>query len=140
MLVLQKGKLVIFAITARHRTAIQVSIHQNVRCGIFGRTFKTNRRLLQHLNFCRRQNSDLQQTVIEPEVRSSRSYDYNKGHSDENQESFYWNEVARSRFEALVHDVYEKIIQWKKYIYLCCQQVLLARNIQMKPCVSLFYG
>ena len=93
-------------------------LHQNVRCGICIRTFKTNRGLLQHLNFCRRRNSDLEQTVIEPEVRGNHSYDYGEGHSDGDQERFYWNKVAGSRFEALIHDAYEKIIQWKRNIFM----------------------
>ena len=60
--------------------------HQNVRCGICRRAFRTNCGLLQHLNFCRRQNSDLQQTVIETEIRNNHSYD--EGHNDGDQERF----------------------------------------------------
>ena len=33
---------------------------QNVIFGICGRTFRTNRGLAQHLNFCKCRNSDLQ--------------------------------------------------------------------------------
>ena len=33
---------------------------QNVIFGICGRTFRTNRGLVQHLNFCQCRNSDLQ--------------------------------------------------------------------------------
>ena len=78
--------------------------HQNVRCVICRRTFRANRGLLQHLNFCGRLNSDLQQTFIEAEVRSNHSYDYEEGHSGVDQETFYWNKVAGSGFEALIHD------------------------------------
>ena len=30
----------------------------------------------------------------------------------------YWNEVARSRFESLIHDAYKKISQWKRNIFM----------------------
>ena len=79
--------------------------HQNVRCGIWGRTFRTNHGLLQHLNFCQRQNNDLQQTVIEPKVRNIHSCDEG-------------NKVTGSRFEALIHDAYENIVQWKSDIFM----------------------
>ena len=41
--------------------------------------------LLQHLNFCQRRNSDLQQIVIKSEVRSNHVYDFDEGHSDGDQ-------------------------------------------------------
>ena len=90
--------------------------HQNVRCGICGKTLRTNRGLLQHLNFCRRGNSDLQQTVFKPEVWNNHGYD--EGYNDGGQERFCWNEVAGSRFDALIHDAYERIIQWKRNIFM----------------------
>ena len=86
--------------------------HQNVRC----RTFRTNRELLQYVNFCQPRKSNVQQTVIEPEVRNNHNYD--KGHNDVDQERFYWNEVAGSRFEALVHDAFEEVTQWKRNIFI----------------------
>ena len=86
--------------------------HQNVRCG----TFRTSRELLQYVNFCQSRKSNVQQTVIEPEVPNNHSYD--KGHNDVDQERFYWNEVAGSRFEALVHDAFEKVTQWKRNIFI----------------------
>ena len=82
------------------------------------RTFTTNRGFLQHLNFCRHRNGDLQKTVIKPEVRSNHSFDYEERHSDGDHERFSRNEVAGSRFEALIHDAYEKIIQWKRNTFM----------------------
>ena len=52
------------------------------------------------------------------EVRSNHSYDYEERHSDGDHERFSRNEVAGSRFEALIHDAYEKIIQWKRNIFM----------------------
>ena len=57
-----------------NKTSSQTN-HQNVR---------TNRGLLQHLNFRRNQKSDLQQTVIKVEVRNNLNYDYDEGHNDGN--------------------------------------------------------
>ena len=67
--------------------------HQDVRGGICGRTFRTNRGFLQHLNFCRCRNSGLQQTVVEPEIQNNHSYEYDEGHNDGHQERFYRNEI-----------------------------------------------
>ena len=60
--------------------------HQNVRCGICRKTIRTNRGLLQHLNICRHQNSDLHQTIIKPEVQND--HIYGEGHNDGDQEKF----------------------------------------------------
>ena len=44
-----------------------------------------NRGLFQHLNFCRRQNSNEQQTDIKPEIRSNHMYE--EQHNDGDQET-----------------------------------------------------
>ena len=36
----------------------------------------------------------------------------------ETKKGFYWNENAGSRFEALIHDGHERIIQWKRNIFM----------------------
>ena len=59
----------------------------------------TNRELLQHLNFCRRRNKDLQHTVIKTEVQNNHTYD--EGHNDGDHERFYWKEGAGSRLKLL---------------------------------------
>ena len=101
---------------------------QNVRYTICGRNFKTNRGLLQHLNFWRRQNSELQQTVTKPEVQSNHNYDYCEGHSDGYQERLYWNEVVDQGLQ-LFFMMHTKRSLSGKEIFLCCQHVLLGRNI-----------
>ena len=70
----------------------------------------TNRELLQHLNFCRRRNKDLQHTVIKTEVQNNHSYDEEHG----DHERFYWNKGAGSRLKLLfiIHTNWSK-----KYIY-----------------------
>ena len=85
--------------------------HQNNRCSLRRRTFRTHRGLLKHLNFSQCQNNDVLQTIIEPEIRNNHSY--GEGHNDGDQEMFYWNKVTGSKFEALIYDAYEKITQWK---------------------------
>ena len=88
---------------------------QNVICGICRRTFRTNRGLLQHLNFCRRRNNDGHHTN-EPAVAITT--DNSDRHHDQDQESFYWNEIPGSRFEVLINDAYEKITQWRRNLFL----------------------
>lgn len=80
------------------------------------RNFQNKPRITSVCNYCQPRKSNVQQTVIEPEVPNNHSYD--KGHSDVDQERFYWNEVAGSRFEALVHDAFEKVTQWKRNIFI----------------------
>ena len=98
--------------------------HQNVRYTICGRNFKTNRGLLQHLNYCRRQNSDLQQTVTKPEVQSDHSYDYCEGYSDGYQERLYWNEVVDQGLKLFFLTHTKRSLSGKE-ISLCYQHVLL---------------
>lgn len=43
---------------------------------------------------------------------------YDEGYNAGDQERFYWNEVAASRFEALIYDAYGKIIQSKRNMFM----------------------
>ena len=78
----------------------------------------TNRELLQHVNFCRRRNKHLQQTVIKTEVQNNHSYD--EGHNYGDHERFYWNEGARSRLK-LLFIMYTK--RSKKYFYAADRRI-----------------
>ena len=89
---------------------------QNFSCGICRRTFRTNRGLLQHLNFCRRRNNDGQQTNNEPDVLIAN--DDTERPNNQEQERFYWNEIPGSRFEVLINDAYEKITQWRRNLFM----------------------
>ena len=81
---------------------------------VFPRTFRTNRELLQHLNFCRQRNrhegdclngnkqtnninhDNLNNNEVVDEINNATNSRQNNPH--ENQEYFYWNDVAGTQF------------------------------------------
>ena len=83
--------------------------NQNVRCNTCARLFRTNHGLLQHLNFCRRRNrhegdnlnGNIQTNNIIHDnlnnnevVEISNATNSCQNNQNENQEYFYWNDVA----------------------------------------------
>ena len=84
------------------------NIEENACCNICAKTFRTNRGLLQHLNFCRRRNviSNGNQTITSTNDHNNdnTSNSNNSNGNDipykiESQEKFYWNLVTGSTFE-----------------------------------------
>ena len=72
------------------------NIEENTSCNICARTFRTNRGLLQHLNFCRRRNitSNGNQTITRDGNNDNTSNSNNSNGNDipdkiESQEKFY---------------------------------------------------
>ena len=95
------------------------NIEGNASCNICARTFRTNRGLLQHLNFCRRRNmtNNINQTMATANDDSNaNTSNSNKSNGNdipvkiESQEKFYWNLVAESTFEKDLNNAYEKIV------------------------------
>ena len=109
------------------------SSDQNVHCDICARMFRTNRALLQHLNFCRRRskhegdgpNGNTQTNNINHENLNDNEGDEinnatnsRQNNQNENQEYFYWNDVAGTQFENELKNFYEKIVHWKRNLYM----------------------
>ena len=87
------------------------SSDQIVRCDICTRSFRTNRGLLQHLNFCRRRNrqegdnlngniptNNINHNNFNEVVEISNATNSCQNNQNENQEYFYWNDVAGTQF------------------------------------------
>ena len=101
------------------------SSHQNIRCNICARSFRTNRGLHQHLNFCRRRNRhegdnlnrNIQANNINhvnlnnnEVVEISNATNSCQSNQNENQEYFYWNDVAGTKFANELNNTYEKMV------------------------------
>ena len=80
---------------------------ENASCNIYARTFRTNRGLLQHLNFCRRRNitNNGNQTIATNDDNNDNTSNSNNTNGNDipdkiqSQEKFYWNLVAGSTSE-----------------------------------------
>ena len=109
------------------------SSDKNVHCDICARTFRTNRALLQHLNFCRQgskhegdnPNGNIQTNNINHENLNDNEGDEinnatnsRQNNQNENQEYFYWNDVAGTQFENKLNNFYEKTVHWKRNLYM----------------------
>ena len=121
------------------------SSDQNVHCDICARTFRTNRALLQHLNFCRRRskhegdspNGNIQTNNINHENLNDNEGDEinnatnsRQNNQNENQEYFYWNDVAGTQFENELKNFYEKIVHWKRNLYMLPRVVAGKNHIE----------
>ena len=106
---------------------------QNVRCDICARSFRTNRGLLQHLNFCRRRNihegdslnGNIQTNNINHDnLNSNEVVEINtatnscQNNQNENQEYFYWNDGAGTQFANELNNSYENIVHWKRNLFM----------------------
>ena len=80
------------------------------RCMLCDRNFRTNRGLIQHLKTCRRKQAD---NVLQ---HSSANDVLNE--EDQVRGKFYWKEVPRSIFERHIQQVYDKIVYWRKNIFM----------------------
>ena len=80
------------------------------RCMLCDRNFRTNRGLIQHLKTCRRKQADNALQYSPP----------NDVLNEETQvrERFYWNEVPGSIFERDIQQVWDKIVCWRKNIFM----------------------
>ena len=74
------------------------------------RNFRTNRGLIQHLKTCKRKQAD---NVLQ---HSSANDVLNE--EDQVRGKFYWKEVPRSIFERHIQQVYDKIVYWRKNIFM----------------------
>ena len=101
---------------------------------VFPRTFRTNRELLQHLNFCRQRNrhegdclngnkqtnninhDNLNNNEVVDEINNATNSRQNNPH--ENQEYFYWNNVAGTQFANELNNTYEKSVHWKRNLFM----------------------
>ena len=105
------------------------SSNQNVRCDICARSFRTNRGLLQHLNFCQQRNiheggnlnENIQTNNINYDnLNSNEVVEINKStnscqnNQNENREHFYWNNVSGTQFANELNKSYENIVHWKR--------------------------
>ena len=109
------------------------SSDQNVRCDICARSFRTNRGLLQHLNFCRGRNihegdnlnGNIQTNNINHDnLNSNEVVEINtatnscQNNQNENQEYFYWNDGAGTQFANELNNSYENIVHWKRNLFM----------------------
>lgn len=60
--------------------------------------------------------SDEQQTDIKPGIQNNHIHD--KEHNGRDQKRFYENNIAGSRFGLFINDAYEKIVQWKRNVFM----------------------
>ena len=95
---------------------------------------RTNRGLLQHLNFCRQKNrhegdnlnGNIQKNNINHDnlnevVEISNATNSCQNNQNENQEYFYWNDVAGMQYANKLTNTYEKIgrqIYWKGNLFM----------------------
>ena len=118
------------------------NIEENATYIICPKTSRTNRALLQHLNFCRRRNITSNGSL----TIATTNYDNNDNTSNSNnsngndipdkiesQEKFYWNLVAGSTFEKKVH---KKRLYTGRRTCLCYQVEQLIKGLSKKSHVS----
>ena len=97
--------------------------YQNVCCDVCPRSFRTNRELLQPLNFCQWRNrhegdclnGNIQTNIIYNNLNNSENVEISnvtiscQNNQNENQECFFWNDVAGTQFANELNNTYEKI-------------------------------
>ena len=89
--------------------------------------------LLQQMNFCQRRNryegdnpnGNIQTNNINHDNLNNNEVDEinnatnsRQNNQNENQEYFYWNDVAGTQFENELKNFYEKIVHWKRNLYM----------------------
>ena len=108
------------------------SSNQNVRCGIYARSFRTNRGLL-HLNFCCQRNinegnnlnGNIQTSNIKHDnLNNNEVFEISsatnscQNNQNKNWEYFYWNDVAGTQFANELDNSYESIVHWKRNLFM----------------------
>ena len=97
---------------------------QYVSCNICQRVFKTNGGLLQYLSFCRKRNREYNinsNTAINDSNNMAADNDNSTSHNsngDGDHETYFWNEVRETLFEKDLTDAYEKIVHWKRNLFI----------------------
>ena len=89
--------------------------------------------MLQHLNYCRRRNryegdnpngniqtendnhDNLNNNEVDEITNATNSRQNNQ---NANQEKFYWNDVAGTQFANELNNAYEKIVHWKRNLFM----------------------
>ena len=90
---------------------LEITTNENeFRCVLCSRKFRTNRGFIQHLNTCRRKHAD---NVLQ----HSSEYDV-LNEEAQLRERFYWKEVPGSIFRRDIQQVYDKIVYWRKNIFM----------------------
>ena len=80
------------------------------RCVLCNRNFRTSRRLIRHLNTCRRKQAcNVLQQSSENDILNEEA---------QVRERFYWKEIPGSIFERDIQQVYDKIVYWGKNIFM----------------------
>ena len=96
---------------------------QDVSSNLCQRAFKTNRRLLQHLRFCRkinRENNISSNTAINDSNNIAATNDKSDIHNSNGNgdyETYFWTNVRGTVFEKDLTDAYENIVHWKRNLF-----------------------
>ena len=91
--------------------------NSNVLCNICGRGFTTNRGLLLHLNACRRKQGQQNQQLEDNDDQENTHWLQDMPRKPVN-EPFYWNEKPGTTFINELNNAYEKIVYWRKNLFL----------------------
>ena len=97
---------------------------QYVSCNIYQRTFKTNTVLLQHPSLCRRRireyNINSNNAINDNNNIAADNDNSNRHESSGNgsHETYFWNEVRGAVFEKCLTNVYEKVVHWKRNLFM----------------------
>jgi len=86
------------------------------KCTLCQRTFRTNRGLLQHLNTCRRRYLEVNALQVNDAANLIEQDDDNV--IEPVREKYYWKEIPASIFESDVNYAYEKIVYWRKNLFM----------------------
>ena len=84
----------------------------------------TNRGLLQHLSFCRkrnRENNINSNTAINDSNNIAATNDKSESHDSNGNgdyETYFWNDVRGTVFEKDSNDANEKIVHWKRNLFM----------------------
>ena len=89
--------------------------NSNVSCNICVRGITTDRRLLLHLNACRRKQEQLEQQLEANKNQEKRHRLQDKPHEPLN-ESFYRNEKPGTTLVNKLKNAYYKIVYWRKLV------------------------
>ena len=100
------------------------NIGQYASCNICQRAFKTKRGLLQRLSFCRKRNRENKinsNTAINDSNNKAAANDESDSHDSNGNgdyETYFWNDVRETVFEKDFSDAYEKIVHWKRNLFM----------------------
>ena len=112
------------------------NIGQYFSCNICQRAFKTNRGLLQHLSFCRKRNRENKinsNTAINDSNNKAAANDGSDSHDsngNRDYETYFWNDVRETVFEKDLSDAYEKIVHWKRNLFMIPSGVVGKKYIE----------